>query len=161
MKKNDEKAGSNVTAEKDIEEIIKSVKDKVLKGEECTQQEIEALKAAGIGIDGYGQVYKVNFELRNEFPNSFFYDDIYDDSIIGVNLITQSVTYDLALLGACHTVHIEGISEGLGDCLECGGIVTDRINNLTPEEINGKVSPNVIMLKNHIEHWSYVKDYIR
>jgi hypothetical protein len=42
---------------------------------------------------------EVNQNLRDKFPNSYFYQICYDDSIIGVNPITQSIIYDCMRFG--------------------------------------------------------------
>jgi hypothetical protein len=107
-------------------------------------------------MDGYGQLYEIKNELRKKFPNSYFYWDEYDDSIVGINLLTGSIIYELQQLGNLYCNHTEDDwGPDLGDRLECGGKESYRMFHLTPEELKGKVPPTVIFLDVDLEHWDY------
>jgi hypothetical protein len=125
-----------------------------------TDDDKKFLDTEGYGINGYCNVYKVSIELRKKFPNSYFYSDIYDESIVGVDFRTGSIIYEFQLLGYQHTVHVEGHSGGFNDRIECGGIVSNRMFRLTPEELNGKVPPSVIVTNEDIKHWDHVRGYL-
>jgi len=111
-------------------------------------------------IDGYGYRYEIKWELREKFPDSYFYWDYHDDSICGVNLLTGSIIYELQGLGYGHTDHVEGHSGGLNDRLECGGIVSNRMFKLTHEQLEGKVPPTVILIDKDLEYWDHVRGYL-
>lgn len=125
-----------------------------------TEEDENFLNTEGYGIDGFCQVYKVFKELRHRFPNSYFYHDIYDESIVGVDFRTGSIIYELITLGALHTMHVEGIYGDIGDCLECGGIVSNRMFRLTSDELAGNVPPSVIIREDNIEDWEYLRGYL-
>lgn len=127
--------------------------------EEIREQNLDP-EIRGRDINAYGETYEVNVELREKFPNSYFLSNIYDDAIIGVNLLTESIIYDLDWVGMNHVHHIEGSSSDLGDRLECGGIVTNWMKNLTHEELEGKVPPTVILPDENLEHWNHVRGYV-
>lgn len=110
--------------------------------------------------DGYGQRYEIKGELREKFPNSYFYLDFYDESICGVNFLTGSIIYDLKHLGFLHTVHVEGHFGNLKDRLECGSIVSNRIQHLTPKELEGKVPPIVIFDDKYMDDWNHYQGYV-
>ena len=110
------------------------------------------------GIDGYGQEYNVNVELRREFQNSYFLDEIYDDAIWGVNPVTGSIIYEFELLGFLHAWHVEGTYADLGDRYECAAITISWVERLTQEILQGKVMPTFIFPTEKMENWEYLKD---
>lgn len=142
-----------------FEKMSKHQLDEILSGK--TPEEIEKeLDERGINIDGYGFTYPVRKDLRKKFPNSYFYCDYYDESICGVNLYTGSIIYELQHLGFLHTSHIEGHYGDLGDRLECGGIVANRMSKLTPEQLDGKIPPTVLVADRDLEDWDYLRGYL-
>jgi hypothetical protein len=148
-----------------IYEILEKVRNYHSGGYDCpedvlTDDDKKFLDTEGYGINGYCEAYKVSIELRKKFPNSYFYADYYDESIVGVDFRTGSIIYELLQLGYLHTVHIEGHSGDLGDSLECGGIVSNRMFRLTPEDLKGKVPPSVIVTNENIEHWDHIRGYL-
>jgi hypothetical protein len=147
---------------KRIDEILEKVRN--YRGghptDALTEEDKNFLNTEGYGIDGYCLAYKVCKELRHRFPNSYFYDDIYDESIVGVDFRTGSIIYEYQQLGYLHTIHIEGHYGGLNDRIECGGIVSNRMFRLTPDELAGKIPPSVIIQGDILEDWEYLRGYL-
>lgn len=110
--------------------------------------------------DSYGNHYMVKWELRQKFPKSYFYEEYYDQAICGVNLFTGSIIYELTTLGSLYTLYVESHYGDYGAVLECGGIVSSRINELTSDQLEGKVPPTVILLDDYIKEWEYVRRYL-
>ncbi len=50
---------------------------------------------------------KENHELREKFPNSQFKHICYDDAIVGVDTVTQSIIYDVMYYGYLAIMFIE------------------------------------------------------
>lgn len=157
--------------EKENEESIKAQRlDEILErvgsyrggdpSDALTDEDKVFLDTEGYGINGYCQYIKIRTDLRRMFPNSYFYYDFYDESIIGVDLQTGSIIYELQELGYLHTKHVEGHSGGLNDRLECGGIVANRMSRLTPEDLQGKVPPTVIIINRDMKHYEHLRGYL-
>ncbi|MBN2396424.1 MAG: hypothetical protein JXC36_08200 [Candidatus Atribacteria bacterium] len=128
--------------------------------EEIRKQYLDS-KNKGADINAYGETFKVNVKLREKFPNSYFLSTIYDSAIRGVDLLTESIIYELTWLGMEYVWHIEDSLPDMGDRLECGGIVTNRISQLTPEQLDGKVPPTVMLLDDDMKEWEFVRRYIQ
>ena len=122
--------------------------------------ELSELPGIRYDDDSFGNHYMVKWELRQKLPNSYFYYEYYDEAICGVNLITGSIIYNLTSLGSLYTIYVESQYGDLGDVLECGGIVTNRMVELTSDQLGGKVPPTVILLDDFIKEWDYVRRYL-
>jgi hypothetical protein len=97
---------------------------------------------------------EVNYELRAKFPNSYFYQICYDDAIIGVNPITQSITYDWIRFGELRIMFVEWIYPSYKDVMYGAQSVMSWTEELSPEELNGKVAPSLVLLDNdHLEKY--------
>ena len=89
---------------------------------------------------------EVNHELRERFPNSFFWQSCYDDSISGVDPITQSVIYDCMRFGQLKIMFCEWTYPDYGDTLNgTRDIIKWAKDYLTPDKLDGKVPPTLIL----------------
>ncbi len=55
----------------------------------------------------YREGLKINYELREKFPNSHFRPICYDNSIVGVDPVTKSIIYDVMYYGYLAIMFIE------------------------------------------------------
>ncbi len=108
--------------------------------------------------DAFGILYDVNMKLRNQFPKSYFLDDVFDEAIVAVDCITESIMYDWKQVG-----YLCSRSRSSDDILFYASHLIHWINELTAEELQGKVRPTIIMLTTQLEYWSkrlYHQDFL-
>ena len=88
-------------------------------------------------------------KLRNQFTNSEFLPEFFDEAIIGVDCITESIIYDWK-----HVGFIVYRSRCILDIIYAGSHFIHSINELKEEELKGKVRPSIIMLTTQLEYWN-------
>lgn len=103
---------------------------------------------------------KVNYELREKFPNSYFKPECYDDSIVGVNAATQSILYDVEYYGRLAVMFIEWSSPKYKDMMYRATKAIRWAKTITYEDLNGKVPPTFILKNDEkfIELWDDLQD---
>lgn len=88
---------------------------------------------------------EVNQNLRDKFPNSHFFPICYDNAIIGINPVTQSVIYDCMEYGYLYIMFCEWSSPKYKDVMYGS---TDVIRWLPNHNFKDKVPPTLILLDN-------------
>jgi len=104
-------------------------------------------------LNPYGRQYDVNVNLRNQFPNSYFLHEGYDEAIVAVDCITESIIYDSMHVGVLYIDHEENNHADLGDMIYGGAKLINWMNALTSEELSGKVKPSLILQNHHMKFW--------
>ena len=128
----------------------KSVNDSNNKSYEDLEKEMTAEMMAREGMEE-------NFELREMFKNSYFFPICYDDAIIGVNPMTESVIYDYWSIAFYRLLFVEWIYPDYADTLYGGERMIRWIENLTVEKTEGKVKPTLCLLEMDKKKWDDVK----
>lgn len=96
--------------------------------------------------DDYGNEYIINRELRMKFEKtSWFYPDGFDEDIIGVDPLTGSIIYNWWSIGFNWIWYVEGSSPDFGDRMYGCYKMTEWLEFLTPEELQGKVPPTLVI----------------
>jgi len=109
--------------------------------------------------DSYGHVWAVNIEIRQKYPNSYFWPKVYDDCIRGVNVLTGSIIYDYMAIGARWIATCEGNAADLDDVFYGSVEMELWLKNLTPEELGGKVPPTLIFQcldMDYFDDWKFI-----
>jgi len=77
-------------------------------------------------VDMYGEQWRIDVELREKLPNSYFHSPECDDVIMGYDHKTGGIIYDLWQVGKIEMSVSEGISSdfhdtgyGIGNLLSC------------------------------------------
>jgi hypothetical protein len=103
---------------------------------------------------------EVNQNLRDKFPDSYFYQICYDDAIIGVNPITQSVIYDCMRFGQLRVMFCEWIYPDYGDTMFGVTDIIKWVRDIIPiEKLEGKVPPTLVLLdtENFNKYWEDIQ----
>jgi len=142
---------------------MREVNEPVKTGKELTNSEksliavLEQIKRSEeepwTDVNSYGMEYEINQKLRRRTPNSYFLPDCYDEAICGVNPITESIIYNWTHLGSLYVCHTEGNHAYLRDRIECGHIMVKWVEELTSEELDGKVPPTVMVDDDDLKYW--------
>jgi hypothetical protein len=101
---------------------------------------------------------KVNNELREMFKDSYFFPYCFDDAIIGVNPLTQSINYSYVRLGWLRILFGEYTRADYCDTLYGANKMVQWINALTLEETNGKVKPTLCLLEDETTCWNDIQE---
>lgn len=112
-------------------------------------------------INFFGFEYDVNTELRKQFPDSYFLPDGYDDAICGINCITGGVIYDWMHLGFMRILNSAEPSYGdLGDRIWGAVNMTEHLEKLTDEDLQGKVRPSILISeRDYCRYWDDRYEY--
>jgi len=94
-----------------------------------------------------------NTELREMFGNSYFFPKCYDDAIVGVNPVTQSITYDYMILGYYRVLFVEFTYPDYADRMYGCEKMVEWINHLTEEDTKGKVKPSLCLYEPDKKYW--------
>lgn len=98
-----------------------------------------------------------NTELREMFKNSYFFPICYDDAIVGVNPMTESIIYDYMRVGQLSIMFSEWSYPDYGDTLDGCGQMRRWVENLSkgkaePEAVE-KIPPTLFLYKGNIQYW--------
>ncbi len=85
---------------------------------------------------------KVNQNLRDKFPDSFFFPICYDSSIVGINPVTLSVIYDCMDYGHLYIMFVEWSCPKYKDVMYGS---TNVIRCLPDYDFKDKVPPTLIL----------------
>ena len=146
-KENDEKEAA-VAAE--VLAAVEAAPDvENLSHEECEARiTADLMKSEGI---------EENTELREMFGNSYFFPICYDGAIVGVNPLTQSITYDYMKLGYLRVLFVEYTYPDYADTMYGCEKMVEWINELTEEELEGKVKPTLCLREFDNEYWNDIQ----
>lgn len=145
-----EKKEENSIHELSEESKGKFVFDSNVESWEDSEKQLTAVTMAQEGIEE-------KTKLREMFPNSFFFPICYDNAIIGVNPLTESVIYDYWSLGYYRILFVEWTYPDYGDTLYGGERMISWIKNLNQEKTEGKVPPTLCLLEMDKEKWKDVR----
>lgn len=98
-----------------------------------------------VGMDG--QKYRINLELREKLPKSYFYSPDYDDDIVGYNAFTGSIIYNLWTLGKTEMMMSEGIHSDFHDT---GYGIGRHLSYENKCDLGDKIPPTVLLSPNFI-----------
>lgn len=94
--------------------------------------------------EDYERTLNQNFELRDICKEAFFLPIEYDVFIRGFDVDSGSIVYDYNGIGnRWSQIHNEYPSDK-DDMIDGSIIMKDKLNNLTPEELDGKISPMMV-----------------
>jgi hypothetical protein len=96
---------------------------------------------------------KENTKMRGLFQSSYFFPICYDDAIVGVNALTQSIIYDYMRIGYLRILFVEWNFPDYGDTMYGCGQMAEWVEKLTLEELEGKVPPTLCLNERHKESW--------
>lgn len=101
----------------------------------------------------FGIEYVYYASLREQFPNSYFFPDVYDGAIIGVDIATESIIYEWMHIGYLWVLHCEGSYAGFKDRVYGGSKMILWAQRLSEEDLQGQVRPSVMMANRDISEW--------
>ena len=104
------------------------------------------------------QGMSVHTEMRENNKNSYFFPICYDDAIIGVNPMTESIIYDYMRIGRLRVMFVEWTYPDYADTLYGGERMVQWIEELSNEESEGKVPPTLCLKEVHLDYWDDIKN---
>lgn len=100
-----------------------------------------------------GELYRINVEMREKFPQTLFKTCEFDDCFLGIDPITKVAYYDCLAVGATHIRFVENSTADFGDAIE--DLLAEMYDD---SEMKDKNLPLLIYPVEQIEsHW---KDFV-
>jgi hypothetical protein len=145
--------GSNTISldEQMLEHSKRKEKIEQLKKELIVNPKWDIIEAEGkfYVVDFWDQQYRINVELREMFPMSYFHSPECDDDIIGYDHRTGSIIYDLWKIGKTEMLMSEGI---VSDFQDTGYGIGKLLSSIKDDGFGDKIPPTHILPPDFINY---------